>query len=124
MLSEFAGQFARVYMFVGSVEENGPGTVENVVRLDQLRVQFPFTNPTSAVAVGVFLVTFVCVVPCTIARVRLLGVGSSKLSPAEQRDLFSSEDNSATNSVDEAVDDIRDRFGNLSVGRARTLERP
>jgi len=26
--------------------------------------------------------------------------------------------------VDEAVDDIRDRFGNLSVGRARTLERP
>ncbi len=58
------------------------------------------------------------------ARIRLLGVGGSKLSPAEQRDLFSSEESSTTNAVDEAVDDIRDRFGNLSVGRARTLERP
>jgi nucleotidyltransferase/DNA polymerase involved in DNA repair len=57
-------------------------------------------------------------------RIRLLGVGGSKLSPAEQRDLFSSEEPSTPNAVDEAVDDIRDRFGNLSVGRARTLERP
>ena len=58
------------------------------------------------------------------ARIRLLGVGGCKLSPAEQRDLFSSEGSSTTNAVDEAVDGIRDRFGNLSVGRARTLERP
>jgi DNA polymerase-4 len=58
------------------------------------------------------------------ARVRLLGVGGSKLSPAEQRDLFADEDNRTPGAVDQAVDDIRDRFGNLSVGRARTLDRP
>jgi len=45
------------------------------------------------------------------------------LSPAEQRDLFAEEDNPATSAVDQAVDDIRDRFGSLSVGRARTLDR-
>lgn len=56
--------------------------------------------------------------------IRLLGVGGSKLSPAEQRDLFSDEDAPAASGVDEAVDSIRDRFGNRSVGRARTLERP
>jgi len=62
-------------------------------------------------------------------RIRLLGVGGSKLSPAEQRDLFADDlfanDNTpAAGAVDQAVDDIRDRFGNLAVGRARTLERP
>ena len=58
------------------------------------------------------------------AKIRLLGVGGSKLSPAEQRDLFADEQGSTDNPVDRAVDDIRDRFGKLSVGRARTLERP
>lgn len=58
------------------------------------------------------------------ARIRLLGVGGSKLSPAEQRDLFADEQGSTDNPVDKAVDNIRDRFGDLSVGRARTLERP
>jgi len=57
-------------------------------------------------------------------RVRLLGVGGSKLSPAEQRDLFAAVDAPAPDAIDRAVDDIRDRFGNLSVGRARTLDRP
>jgi DNA polymerase-4 len=56
-------------------------------------------------------------------RVRLLGVGGSNLSPAEQRDLFADEDNPATSAVDRAVDDIRDRFGSMSVSRARTLDR-
>ena len=56
-------------------------------------------------------------------RVRLLGVGGSKLSPAEQRDLFGDDDAAAPGAVDKAVDDIRDRFGNASVGRARTLDR-
>jgi DNA polymerase-4 len=56
-------------------------------------------------------------------RVRLLGVGGSNLSPAEQRDLFADNDNPATSAVDRAVDDIRDRFGSLSVSRARTLDR-
>ena len=57
-------------------------------------------------------------------RIRLLGVGGSKLSPAEQRDLFADDDTPAAGAVDQAVDDIRDRFGNASVARARTLERP
>ncbi|MGI9199421.1 MAG: DNA polymerase IV [Woeseiaceae bacterium] len=57
------------------------------------------------------------------ARIRLLGVGSSKLSPAEQRDLFDFEDDSAQDGVDKALDDIQDRFGAASVGRARTLKR-
>jgi len=58
------------------------------------------------------------------AKVRLLGVGGSKLSPAEQRDLFADEQGSTDNPLDQAVDNIRDRFGKLSVSRARTLERP
>jgi DNA polymerase-4 len=57
-------------------------------------------------------------------HIRLLGVGASKLSPAEQRDLFADDDVATVSDVDQTVDDIRDRFGNLSVGRARTLERP
>jgi len=57
-------------------------------------------------------------------RVRLLGVGGSKLSPAEQRDLFADDDAAAADTVDQTVDDIRDRFGNSAVARARTLERP
>jgi len=57
-------------------------------------------------------------------RIRLLGVGGSKLSPAEQQDLFATDDSPTTNAVDRTVDDIRDRFGKLSVGRARTLDRP
>ena len=56
--------------------------------------------------------------------VRLLGVGGSNLSAAGQQDLFAPEPSPAANPVDRAVDDIRDRFGNLSVGRARTLDRP
>ena len=57
-------------------------------------------------------------------RVRLLGVGGSKLSAAEQPDLFAPEANPTASPVDRAIDDIRDRFGSLSVGRAKTLDRP
>ena len=57
------------------------------------------------------------------ARIRLLGVGSSKLSPAEQRDLFDFERDSAAAGVDRTLDEIQDRFGVASVGRARTLNR-
>lgn len=53
------------------------------------------------------------------ARVRLLGVGGSRLSPAAQADLFADEPRERP--VDRAVDEIRDRFGDLSVSRARTL---
>ena len=58
------------------------------------------------------------------ARIRLLGVGSSRLSPAEQRDLFDTDSDSAQDGVDKALDKIQDRFGNAAVGRARTLNRP
>ena len=57
------------------------------------------------------------------ARIRLLGVGSSKLSPAEQRDLFDFGGDTAPDGVDKALDEIQDRFGSASVGRARTLNR-
>lgn len=58
------------------------------------------------------------------ARIRLLGVGSSKLSPAEQRDLFDLAGETAQDGVDKTLDDIQERFGSASVGRARTLNRP
>ncbi|NIA28259.1 MAG: DNA polymerase IV, partial [Desulfobulbaceae bacterium] len=41
------------------------------------------------------------------ALIRLLGVGGSNLSPAEQRDLFADERASTDNPIDQAVDDIR-----------------
>ena len=59
----------------------------------------------------------------TGARIRLLGVGGSKLSPAEQADLFASTA-AAQGPVDKTIDEIRERFGNASVGRASTLGRP
>ena len=57
------------------------------------------------------------------ARVRLLGVGGSNLAPAEQQDLFEASNEQAGGAMDKTVDEIRDRFGSASVGRARTLDR-
>lgn len=53
------------------------------------------------------------------AKVRLLGVGGSKLSRAAQGDLFADSDNES--GIDRTVDEIRDRFGSAALGRARTL---
>ena len=58
------------------------------------------------------------------ARIRLLGVGTNNLSPARQQDLFAAPDNGSASDIDDTVDEIRDRFGLSSVGRARNLERP
>jgi DNA polymerase-4 len=55
------------------------------------------------------------------ARIRLLGVGGSRLSPAGQPDLFDQQDQPASGAIDKAADDIRDRFGAAAVTRARTL---
>lgn len=54
-------------------------------------------------------------------RIRLLGVGASGLAPAAQDDLFAGQDTAPGTEVDRTVDEIRDRFGSASVGRARTL---
>jgi len=53
------------------------------------------------------------------AKVRLLGVGGSKLSRAAQGDLFA--DSDIESGIDRTVDEIRDRFGSAALGRARTL---
>ncbi len=58
------------------------------------------------------------------ARIRLLGVGGSKLSPAEQPDLFGDLETTTPSAVDETVDAIQDRFGSQAVSRARSLNRP
>jgi DNA polymerase-4 len=56
------------------------------------------------------------------ARIRLLGVGGSGLAPAAQDDLFTGQDTAPGTEMDRMVDEIRDRFGSASVGRARTLD--
>lgn len=56
------------------------------------------------------------------AKIRLLGVGGSHLAPAAQADLFATAPNQPDAPIDQTVDEIRDRFGNASVGRARTLD--
>ena len=56
------------------------------------------------------------------ARIRLLGVGGSDLSRDAQPDLFAPDIAAGGTQLDQTVDEIRDRFGSLSVGRARTLD--
>lgn len=55
------------------------------------------------------------------AKVRLLGVGGSDFAATGQADLFSNSSTASAAQLDQAVDQIRDRFGNLAVSRARTL---
>jgi len=57
------------------------------------------------------------------ARVRLLGVGGSALVKDAQPDLFAPDIPAGGSQLDQTVDSIRDRFGNLSLGRARTMDR-
>jgi len=57
------------------------------------------------------------------AKIRLLGVGGSNLAPIEQPDLFDSDVSQSSSAIDETVDEIRQKFGSLSVGRAKTLDR-
>ncbi len=57
------------------------------------------------------------------AKIRLLGVGGSDLESARQQDLFDTLDARPASAVDRTVDEVRERFGGASLGRARTLER-
>ena len=54
------------------------------------------------------------------AKIRLLGVGGGNLAAVEQPDLFAGA--RTENTIDKAVDEIRDRFGKDLLGRARTLD--
>ena len=56
-------------------------------------------------------------------RIRLLGVGGSDLVKDAQPDLFAPDVPAGGTQLDQTVDSIRDRFGNLSLGRARTMDR-
>ncbi len=56
------------------------------------------------------------------ARIRLLGVGGSGLINDAQPDLFAPDVAAGGTQLEQTVDEIRDRFGKLSVGRARTLD--
>jgi DNA polymerase-4 len=57
------------------------------------------------------------------AKVRLLGVGGANLVAGGQPDLFASEVRRSNAVIDETVDEICEKFGSLSVGRAKTLDR-
>ena len=59
----------------------------------------------------------------TGAKIRLLGVGGSNLAPAGQPDLFDSDLRQSSSAIDGTVDEIRQKFGSLSVSRAKTLDR-
>lgn len=57
------------------------------------------------------------------ARVRLLGIGGAKLVETSQQDLFSADSQPSSTRVDSTVDEIRRRFGDKALGRARTIDR-
>ncbi|HCK51813.1 MAG TPA: DNA polymerase IV [Planctomycetaceae bacterium] len=61
--------------------------------------------------------------PAQHQPVRLLGVGISGLDNPEQiqRSLFGDEDHAAQTNLDHAADQIRDKFGSTSIGRASGL---
>ena len=56
------------------------------------------------------------------ARIRLLGVGGSALVRDAQPDLFAPQAPAGGTQLDQTVDEIRGRFGDTSLGRARTLD--
>jgi DNA polymerase-4 len=56
------------------------------------------------------------------ARIRLLGVGVSQLTLAEQLDLFSAPTPNAASKLDGALDAIRQKFGSQALTRAGNLE--
>jgi len=56
------------------------------------------------------------------ARIRLLGVGGGSLGGADQLDLFAPQTAAAGTALDQTMDQIRERFPDLSLGRARGLD--
>jgi DNA polymerase-4 len=58
------------------------------------------------------------------AALRLLGVAVSDLGEEVQGDLFAATDATRNRQLDTAVDRIRERFGNVALRRASSLEKP
>jgi DNA polymerase-4 len=58
------------------------------------------------------------------AALRLLGVGVSELGPEVQQDLFAAPQTTRNRQLDATVDRIRERFGNVALKRASSLETP
>jgi len=56
------------------------------------------------------------------AAVRLLGVGVGKLAPARQLDLFAAAPERGDGKLDDAVDGIREKFGERSLRRGSSLD--
>ena len=57
------------------------------------------------------------------ARLRLLGIGGARLVESAQQDLFASDSLPSLTRVDSTVDEIRQRFGDKALGRARSIDR-
>lgn len=57
------------------------------------------------------------------APIRLLGVGGSELTASGQADLFDDARDDGGAILDRTVDEIRERFGALALGRARGLDK-
>jgi DNA polymerase-4 len=55
-------------------------------------------------------------------KIRLLGVGGNELVPDAQPDLFAPSAPAGGSQLDQAVDRIRDKFGDLSLNRARAMD--
>jgi len=55
------------------------------------------------------------------AKIRLLGVGISHLTHAQQPDLFAATSDARTTALDSALDRIRERFGTQAVRRGSSL---
>ena len=58
------------------------------------------------------------------AAIRLLGVGGGDLTEASQLDLFAAPESRRNQHLDQAIDDIRSRFGSDALARASSLRRP
>jgi DNA polymerase-4 len=56
------------------------------------------------------------------SSIRLLGVGGSALGVADQGDLFAPQTSSRGTQLDQTADQIRDRFGDIALSRARSLD--
>ena len=56
------------------------------------------------------------------AKIRLLGVGVSQLTIAEQLDLFSAPSPKGSSKLDRTLDAIREKFGSQALTRAGNLE--